>query len=130
MAVRWAGHGSCTLSWIDAALDNLILISSRHSSPEAHARLRLIKKWRKPASRAELMQLVRERVKQTGGIGVCVRACARARSTGLTPARAYELAGRQTRKMQTQDRGGPGEPVARTGNQTDCCPRDCLVSGA
>jgi hypothetical protein len=48
------------LSWIDAALENLILISSRHSSPEAHARLRRIKKRRKPADREELLKIVRE----------------------------------------------------------------------
>ena len=88
MAAKWPVIGMSTLSWIDQALDNLILaqilrserpgirttlytgnaqltfgnhtqISSRHSSPEAHARLRLIKKWRKPASRAKLMKLVR-----------------------------------------------------------------------
>ena len=48
------------LSWIDAALENLILISSRHSGPEAHARLRRIKKRRKPADREELLKIVRE----------------------------------------------------------------------
>lgn len=87
MTAKWPVVGISTLSWIDHALDNLILaqiltisaivnalyianailtfenytqISSRHSSPEAHARLRLMKKWRKPASRATLMKLVRK----------------------------------------------------------------------
>ena len=48
------------LNWIDAVIENLRLISSRHSGPEVYVRLRRMKKRRKPADREEFLNIVRE----------------------------------------------------------------------
>ena len=66
MVDRWAvqptrlSFGGQRLSWVDTALENLTLVSSRYSSPETHARLRRVQKWRKPAHREELMALLHQ----------------------------------------------------------------------
>jgi hypothetical protein len=64
MVDRWAvqptrlNFSGQRLSWVDSALENLTLVSSRYSSPETHAQLRRVQKWRKPAHREELMALL------------------------------------------------------------------------
>ena len=56
-SINFKGH---RLSWVDTALENLTLVSSRYSSPETHARLRTTQKWRKPANREELINLLHQ----------------------------------------------------------------------